>query len=82
MADAARQGRATRSGPDVRERILDAAIESWAESGISGLTQTQVAKRAGVRQSHLRTTSRHATISSRRSRSAPWRGSPVDSAGW
>jgi AcrR family transcriptional regulator len=53
MADPARHGRAARRGPGVRERILDAAIESWAESGISGLTQIQVAKRAGVRQSHL-----------------------------
>jgi AcrR family transcriptional regulator len=53
MTDQARHGRATRTGPGVRERILDAAIESLAESGISGLTQIQVAKRAGVRQSHL-----------------------------
>ena len=37
----------------MHERILDAAIESLAASGISGLTQIQVAKRAGVRQSHL-----------------------------
>src|SRR5262245_1334127 len=37
----------------VRERILTAALETLTESGIQGLTQVQVARRAGVRQSHL-----------------------------
>src|SRR5688572_18909426 len=36
---------------DVRNRILDAALELLAEGG--GLTQTQVSKAAGIRQSHL-----------------------------
>jgi AcrR family transcriptional regulator len=53
MGDRARHRRAMKRSLGVRERILDAAIESLAESGISGLTQIQVAKRAGVRQSHL-----------------------------
>jgi AcrR family transcriptional regulator len=39
--------------PDVRERILDAALAILSESGIQQLTQPEVAKRAGVRQSHL-----------------------------
>src|SRR5262245_36386011 len=37
----------------VRERILDAALAILSESGIQHLTQPEVAKRAGVRQSHL-----------------------------
>ncbi|HEY1308587.1 MAG TPA: TetR/AcrR family transcriptional regulator [Vicinamibacterales bacterium] len=37
----------------VRERILDAALAILGESGIQHLTQPEVAKRAGVRQSHL-----------------------------
>jgi AcrR family transcriptional regulator len=37
----------------VRERILDAALAILSESGIQHLTQLEVAKRAGVRQSHL-----------------------------
>jgi AcrR family transcriptional regulator len=53
VADRARHAPALKRVPGVRERILDAAIESLAESGLSGLTQIQVAKRAGVRQSHL-----------------------------
>ena len=53
MGDRARQARGLKRGLGVHERILDAAIESLAASGISGLTQIQVAKRAGVRQSHL-----------------------------
>jgi AcrR family transcriptional regulator len=43
--------RAQRLG--VRERILDAALAILSESGIQHLTQPEVAKRAGVRQSHL-----------------------------
>jgi AcrR family transcriptional regulator len=39
--------------PGVRERILTAALESLSQAGIHGLTQVQVARRAGVRQSHL-----------------------------
>jgi AcrR family transcriptional regulator len=37
----------------VRERLLDAALLVLRESGIQQLTQVQVARRAGVRQSHL-----------------------------
>jgi AcrR family transcriptional regulator len=37
----------------VRERILDAAFNILAESGLQHLTQVQTAARAGVRQSHL-----------------------------
>jgi AcrR family transcriptional regulator len=37
----------------VRERILDAALAVLREDGVQRLTQVQVAKRAGVRQSHL-----------------------------
>src|SRR5262245_50244241 len=37
----------------VRERLLDAALAILSESGIQHLTQLEVAKRAGVRQSHL-----------------------------
>jgi AcrR family transcriptional regulator len=37
----------------VRERILDASLAILSESGIQHLTQPEVAKRAGVRQSHL-----------------------------
>ena len=39
-------------GP-VRERILDAALAVLREEGIQRLSQVQVARRAGVRQSHL-----------------------------
>ncbi|HZE59344.1 MAG TPA: TetR/AcrR family transcriptional regulator [Burkholderiales bacterium] len=38
---------------DVRERLLEAALELLAESGAHELTQPKVAKAAGVRQSHL-----------------------------
>ena len=37
----------------VAERILDAALALLRESGVQRLTQTEVATRAGVRQSHL-----------------------------
>lgn len=37
----------------VPDRILDAALEILAESGLRNLTQVQVANRAKVRQSHL-----------------------------
>jgi AcrR family transcriptional regulator len=37
----------------VAERILDAAIALLREAGVQRLTQTEVATRAGVRQSHL-----------------------------
>lgn len=37
----------------VRERILNAALAILRESGIQGLSQVQVARRADVRQSHL-----------------------------
>lgn len=38
---------------DVRERILDAAIAILREHGVRSLSQVQVARKAGVRQSHL-----------------------------
>jgi len=38
---------------DVRERILDAALELLAQGGAQELTQPRVARAAGVRQSHL-----------------------------
>lgn len=37
----------------VRERILGAALTILREEGIAELTQVQVSRRAGVRQSHL-----------------------------
>jgi AcrR family transcriptional regulator len=37
----------------VRERILNAALHILREEGIAELTQVQVSRRAGVRQSHL-----------------------------
>ncbi|MEQ8484420.1 MAG: helix-turn-helix domain-containing protein [Pseudomonadales bacterium] len=39
--------------PDVRSRILDAALALLGEAGTARLTQTAVAREAGVRQSHL-----------------------------
>jgi AcrR family transcriptional regulator len=39
--------------PDVRTRILQAAVSLLAEQGVSQLTQPKVARAAGVRQSHL-----------------------------
>ena len=39
--------------PGVRERIVESALELINEQGIAALTQTRVAKHAGVRQSHL-----------------------------
>jgi AcrR family transcriptional regulator len=51
-----RTARRRPTGPDtgaVRERILDAALAVLREEGVQRLTQVQVAKRAGVRQSHL-----------------------------
>jgi AcrR family transcriptional regulator len=44
---------ARQDAPDVRTRILDAGFALLSEGGIRHLTQTQVAERAGVRQSHL-----------------------------
>jgi AcrR family transcriptional regulator len=41
------------SSPDVRQRILDAALRLMAEHGFMELSQPKVAKAAGVRQSHL-----------------------------
>lgn len=40
-------------GGGVRERILEAALALLSEDGISELSQVQVARRAGIRQSHL-----------------------------
>jgi AcrR family transcriptional regulator len=39
--------------PDVRTRILQAAVGLLAEQGVGGLTQPRIARAAGVRQSHL-----------------------------
>jgi AcrR family transcriptional regulator len=44
---------ARQDAPDVRTRILDAGFAVLSERGIRHVTQTQVAERAGVRQSHL-----------------------------
>ena len=38
---------------EVRDRILDAALDLLAQSGAQELTQPRVARAAGVRQSHL-----------------------------
>jgi AcrR family transcriptional regulator len=38
---------------DVRQRILEAALAVLREGGVGALTQARVARRAGVRQSHL-----------------------------
>jgi AcrR family transcriptional regulator len=38
---------------DVRTRVLEAALELLGDHGVSKLTQPNVAKAAGVRQSHL-----------------------------
>lgn len=51
MSDAADTNRAGATG--VRKRILDAAITTLREAGVRELSQVQVARRAGVRQSHL-----------------------------
>ena len=37
----------------VRERVLDAAVDLLESEGVKGLSQTRVARKAGVRQSHL-----------------------------
>lgn len=39
--------------PDVRERLLLAALELLREQGLAGLTQPRVAKAAKISQSHL-----------------------------
>lgn len=39
--------------PSVRERLLDAALATLRREGLTGFTQTAVARRARVRQSHL-----------------------------
>lgn len=41
------------SADDVREKVLEAAVELLAEHGLRRLTQPQVAEQAGVRQSHV-----------------------------
>lgn len=38
---------------DVRTRILESALDLLADQGVNELTQPKVARRAGVRQSHL-----------------------------
>jgi len=45
--------RASRKPGGVADRILDAALDLLAESGLRNLTQVEVANRANVRQSHL-----------------------------
>lgn len=44
---------AGRPAPDVRTRILEAALSLLADHGVTELTQPKVARLAGVRQSHL-----------------------------
>lgn len=44
---------ATHKPAGARERILFAAVEILNAEGFGGLTQTRVAERAGIRQSHL-----------------------------
>jgi AcrR family transcriptional regulator len=39
--------------PDVRTRILEAALALLAEQGVTELSQPKIARAAGVRQSHL-----------------------------
>lgn len=39
--------------PSARQRLLEAALQVLADEGIHALTQTRVAERAGLRQSHL-----------------------------
>ena len=41
------------NAPDVRQRILDAALGLMAEHGFMEVTQPKIARAAGVRQSHL-----------------------------
>jgi AcrR family transcriptional regulator len=41
------------SATDVRQRILDAALDLMAEHGFVEVTQPKIARAAGVRQSHL-----------------------------
>lgn len=48
-----RADRARRKPAGVADRILDAALNILAESGLRRLTQVEVAHRAKVRQSHL-----------------------------
>lgn len=38
---------------DIREKILDAAFAIVESEGVTAMTQPRIAKRAGVRQSHL-----------------------------
>jgi AcrR family transcriptional regulator len=45
--------RPTSEAGGIRERILAAATDILGETGIQGLSQVQVARRADVRQSHL-----------------------------
>jgi AcrR family transcriptional regulator len=44
---------APESTPDVPSRILEAALDLLGEHGVGKLTQPNVAKAAGIRQSHL-----------------------------
>jgi AcrR family transcriptional regulator len=56
MSQATARTAARRSAPDpgpVRERILDAALTVLREQGIQRFSQVRVARRAGIRQSHL-----------------------------
>jgi AcrR family transcriptional regulator len=43
----------TTTTEDIRKKVLDAATELLGDHGLRKLTQPQVAKRAGVRQSHV-----------------------------
>ena len=44
---------AAATAPPVRQRLLEAALQVLADEGMHALTQTRVAERAGLRQSHL-----------------------------
>ena len=37
-----------KNGPDVRAKLLDAAVRQFAEQGVAGTTVAEIAKRAGV----------------------------------
>ena len=43
----------TAAATPVRQRLLESALEVLADEGMHALTQTRVAERAGLRQSHL-----------------------------
>ena len=40
--------KSTRQSPDVRARLLDAAVLRFSEQGVAGTTVAEIAKHAGV----------------------------------